>query len=116
MTKKTIENLKIKDYALGGLRNPCANCSHAINGNSSIIVLNDWVAVVIQYLAIGKATGITFANVSNRLITNIVSSTFVLLCQTVKTFRQLVGITVSLGIAVAKVLQSFNFKTIRGAL
>ena len=87
-------------YNLTGLRNLNFNCNYALN-NNSITYCNDWVAVAIQYLAIGKTTGITFENVVNRLITKKVFSQ--LWCSAVKTFFTV--------IAVSECFKSFNFNT-----
>ena len=100
------------DYILSGLDNPFKARIHALN---DISTYNDWVAVVIQNLAIGKTTGILVLNVSNRPITKYILSMYSLWFSAVKTFSTVIttAIPVVSVIAVFKYFRSFNFK-IRG--
>jgi hypothetical protein len=103
------------DYISSGLRNLFRTCNHALNDSSTTIFLNGWVAVAIQNLAIGKATGIFSLNVSNRPITKYILSMYSLWFSAVKTFSTVITTAISVVsvIAVFKYFQSFNLK-IRG--
>lgn len=109
-------NITLIDYIITGLRNPFRTCNHALNDSSTSIFLNGWVAVVIQDLVIGKATGILVLNVSNRPITKYMLSIYSLWFSAVKTFSTVITTAMSVvsSIAVFKSIQPFNF-SIKGA-
>lgn len=109
-------NIRLIDYSIGGRENPFRTCNHALNDSSTNIFLNGWVAVVIQDLVIGKATGILVLNVLNRLITKYILSIYSLWFSAVKTFSTVITTAMSVvsSIAVFKYFQPFNFG-IKGA-
>ncbi|OIN82982.1 hypothetical protein [Francisella sp. TX07-6608] len=78
-------------YSFTGLQNLITHCNYALNNNSIIKSVNDWVAVAIQYLAIGKAAGISCVNVLNRPITkNLFPQRW---CSAVKTFMTAIAVS-----------------------